>query len=362
MKEIRIGLIGLGGIINMHVEQIEKNSDLSIVAVCDLDINKVNEWGERYNLKPDKRYTEHKQLIEDSEVDAIISATSNDAHYDIIKSCMLAEKPLMTEKPFTKTYSEAKRLLDISKRNQSDCFVGFSYRYVPSFRMAREWIRSGKIGQVRHVSVQYLQEWGVPLHETPMNWRWDPAITGTGVLHDLGTHMIDAARFLVAEPLQVRGLLKNLISERPAATGKDTVEVNIDDFAGFIAILEGEIPAVFQTSRNAFGSGNQLEVSIYGDLGTLHMGYEYGDTLIWIRQDEAIRSKIKEEVTVPENYKLIQMQDFVHFVRNGGSDSTPTLIDGYKNQLALEAIIQSDKQGRIIQLEDIEDKEERASI
>jgi predicted dehydrogenase len=355
MKEIRVGLIGLGGIINMHVEQMHKIGNMRVAAVCDMDESKVIEWGNRYGLAEAKMYTAFEDLVADSEVDAIISATPNNAHFAIVKACLLQGKPLMTEKPFTRTYQEARELRDLADRHNSDCFVGFSYRYVPSFRMARDWVASGKIGKVRHVSIQYLQDWGVPLYGTPMNWRWDPLITGTGVLHDLGTHMIDAARFIVAEPIEVKGMMRNLIAERPAA-GDKKVAVGIDDFAAFTALLEGGIPAVFQTSRNAYGSGNQIEVSIYGDLGTLHMGYEFGETLTWIHQDEMTKTKTKEDVWVPESYKLVQMQDFANYVRGDRAESMPTLIDGYRNQLTLEAIIQSDKSGRLVQLNELENK------
>jgi len=354
MKEIRVGLIGLGGIINMHVEQMQKAGNMSIAAVCDMDKEKMNDWGNRYKLANEKRYSRYQDLIEDRDIDAVICATPNDAHYAIVKECLLRGKPLMTEKPFTRTFQEAYKLRELSYQKNSDCFVGFSYRYVPSFRMAREWIKAGKIGKVRHISIQYLQDWGVPIYKTPMNWRWDPAITGTGVLHDLAAHMIDAARFMVAEPVSVRALMQNLIAERPASDGESTVAVDIDDFAAFTALLEGGIPAVFQTSRNAYGSGNQIEASIYGDLGTLHMGYEYGETLTWIHQDTATKSKVKSEVKVPHSYERIQIQDFANFVHGIKSDTMPVLIDGYRNQLALEAIIQSNHLGKSVELSEIE--------
>lgn len=357
MEEIRVGIIGLGGIINMHVGQMQKLGNMRISAVCDLDHSKVVEWGDRYDVGQEKRFTSFQDLIKDSEVDAVISTTPNNAHFAIVKECLLQGKPLMTEKPFTKTYKEACELRDLANEQNRDCFVGFSYRYVPSFRMAREWIKSGKIGKVRHISIQYLQEWGVPLFETPMNWRWDPNVTGTGVLHDLATHMIDACRFIVAEPIAINGMMRNLIAERPAADKDSKVSVDIDDFAAFTALLEGEIPAVFQTLRNAYGSGNQIEVSIYGDLGTLHMGYEYGDTLTWIHQDQDTKSRVKEELSVPNVYNLLQIEDFANYVRGNKSESMPTLMDGYRNQLALEAVIQSNKLGKSIQLSEIEDEE-----
>lgn len=344
MEIIRIGLIGLGGMAHSHVDKMSKVPGLVVSAVCDTDAAKVSAWGERLGLPASSGYTDYQELIASTEVDAVLAATPNDAHHAIVAACLRAGKPLMAEKPFTRTFAEAQDLRAIAEEQQADCFVGFSYRYVPSFRMAREWIRQGKLGTVRHVAIQYLQEWGVPLFGTPMNWRWDAPVTGTGVLHDLASHMIDAARFLVGEPVAVQGLLHNIIAERPGPGG-EAVPTAIDDFAAFIAMLAPGVPAVCQTSRNAYGCGNQLELSIYGDLGSVHIGCERGERLTWVHPDPETGARSTMEIHVPDAYKLEQLQDFADYVRRGAGEATPTLLDGYRNQLALEAVIRSSETG-----------------
>jgi predicted dehydrogenase len=352
MKKVRIGLIGLGVMASEHVKQLLQIEGVTITAICDRESDRVLEWGLRYQIEQQSRYTEYEALITDPNVDAILSVTPNDAHYDIIRLCLIHGKPIMTEKPFTRTYAEAKALLELSETHSSACMVGFSYRYVPSFRMARDMIRNGKIGKIRHVFIQYLQQWGGPLFEIPMNWRWDKSVTGTGVLADLGSHMIDSARFLVAEPLEVSALMASFISQRKEPVSGKLVDVDIDDFAAFTAVLEQGIPAVCQTSRNAYGCGNQLEVSVYGDIGSLHMGCEYGDSLTWVHANEE-RSQVREKITVPDRYRLKQMQDFVDLVRGTVREETATLRDGYLNQRAMEAIELASLDRKTISIEDI---------
>jgi predicted dehydrogenase len=357
VQEIRVGLIGLGVMSSVHAAQIQLISGMRVAAVCDTDLSKVTECADRLGLAEAFRFTDFHDLIAHPEVDALLAATPNHIHFAVVEAALQAGKPLMAEKPFTRTYHEAKQLYALAQAKGADCFVGFSYRYVPSFRMAREWIGAGRLGKVRHISVQYLQEWGIPLFKTPMNWRWDRQITGTGVLHDLASHMVDATRFIVGEPTMVSGMLRNLIPERTTVSGQK-VSTDIDDFAAFTAVLEDGTPAVFQTSRNAYGCGNQLEVSIYGDLGSIHIGCERGDTLTWVHHHAETNSRAKEEIRVPDTYKLEQLQDFSAYVRNGGQASTPTLRDGYRNQLALEAVVQSDRLGRAVSLSEVETNEE----
>lgn len=360
MNNLRLGLIGLGGMAPVHIEQIGRVDGAAVTSICDRDAGKVAEWGKRLHIAEKGRYTDYERLIADPDVDAVISVTPNDVHYDIVRLCLRHGKPVLAEKPFTRTFAEAAALLRTYREqaNPPACMVGFSYRYVPSFRMAREMIREGKIGTVRHAAIHYFQEWGVPLFGTPMNWRWDPAVTGTGVLADLGSHMIDAARFLIGEPLEVSALLRSLIKERKTADGA-VVNVDIDDFAAFVAVLEGGAAAVFQTSRNAYGCGNQLEISVYGDLGSLHMGCEYGDVLTWVHENEA-GCKVREKIYVPDRFRLVQMQDFVDLARGIRREETPTLFDGYLNQRALAAVVRAHETRRTVAVEEIEAEAEQA--
>ncbi|WP_276356581.1 Gfo/Idh/MocA family protein [Cohnella caldifontis] len=352
METVRLGLIGLGGMANVHVEQLLKLEGAVFTAICDSDVRKHAEWGERLGLGASARHSDPEALIRDPNVDAVLSITPNRVHAEIIRLCLVHGKPLMTEKPFTRTFAEAAELLELARSREIPCMVGFSYRYTPSFRMARDMIRGGRIGEVRHVFIQYLQQWGGPLFETPMNWRMDPAVTGTGTLGDLGSHMVDAARFLIGEPIRVSSLMSSLIKERKDPVSGNPVPVDIDDFAAFVAELEPGVPAVFQTSRNAFGAQNQFEISVYGDTGSLHMGWEDGEHLTWVHPNEE-RSEVREKIAVPERYKLKQMQDFLDLARGKVREETPGMRDGYLNQRVLEAIARSARERRSVAPEEI---------
>ncbi|BBH21298.1 oxidoreductase [Paenibacillus baekrokdamisoli] len=356
MKEIKIGLIGLGGMANVHLEQMAKLEGVHVTAICDSNAQAVEQAGDKLNIAQEHRYADYADLIADDEVDAILSITPNNVHYEIVKCCLLHKKPFMTEKPFTRTYEEALELFELYETDPIPSMVGFSYRYVPSFRYARDLIREGKLGAIRSVFVQYLQSWGVSMVGTPMNWRYQSSITGTGALADLGSHMVDAARFMIGEFTEVTAQMKTFISKRhdPATGSEGTVDV--DDFTGFLATLEGDVAGVFQTSRNAYGSGNQLEVTIYGDLGTLSVSCERGNELTWIRPqaesgDPSLSVTGRHQVPAP--YAVTQMQDFADMLRGSVRDELPGLQDGYANQEVLEAIAQAASLKRTIAPADI---------
>ncbi|RAP76724.1 Gfo/Idh/MocA family protein [Paenibacillus montanisoli] len=359
MKEIRIGIIGMGGMANVHMEHLAKIEGVSVAAICDANEEAVERAGDKLGISAGKRYTNFEAIIADRDVDAVLSITPNIVHHAIVKCCLRHGKPFMTEKPFTRTYEEAFDLYQLYEQNRIPSMVGFSYRYVPSFRYARDLIRAGKLGTVRHIFVQYLQSWGVAMVGTPMNWRYQSAMTGTGALGDLGSHMVDAARFIVGEISEVSAQMKTFIVNRPnPATGKEGT-VDVDDFTGFLASLECGAAGVFQTSRNAYGSGNQLEVTVYGDLGTISVSCERGQELTWIQPqadagDPAI--SVNGVHKVPEQYHITQMQDFVDMIRGHVREELPSLPDGYRNQEVLEAIHQAALQKRTVAPADVREQ------
>jgi predicted dehydrogenase len=185
-----------------------------------------------------------------------------------------------------------------------------------------------------------LQGWGAAQYNTPYVWRFNKEITGTGTLGDLGSHMIDMARFLFGEFQELSAQLHTVISERlDPLTGK-MVKIEVDDFASFQARMTGDVMGVFQTTRNAIGSGNQHEVSIYGDNGTIHASTQEQDRLIWIREEES-GQLAKISLEVPKQCKVAQYSDFLAMLEGSVSDGFPGFMDGYRNQEVLDAIVRA---------------------
>ncbi|GAE04471.1 Gfo/Idh/MocA family protein [Paenibacillus sp. JCM 10914] len=306
--------------------------------------------GDQLGIEESKRYVDFKELIKDPDVDAVISITPNNVHADIIRACLEAGKPFLTEKPFTRTYEEAVPLLEQYEQQQPiPAMVGFTYRYTPAFRYARELVRTGKLGTIRHFSIQYLQGFGVPSHQVPYMWRYNKAITGTGTLGDLGSHMIDMARFLFGEFEEVTAQLQTIIPERHDPVTGAMAKIEVDDFASFQARMTGDIMGVFQTSRNAFGSGNQHEVSIYGDLGTVHAGTLDPERIVWIREQEQGQLSTTT-LEVPAHCKVKQYADFAAVLRGAPADGVPGFMDGYRNQEVLDAVVRASETKAMVEL------------
>lgn len=344
MGKFRVGIIGLGGMAQSHIRGLQAIDSFEIMAICDIVEEKCKAVGDQLTISIENQYIDFRKLIDSGKVDAVISATPNNVHAEILSYCIEKNMPILAEKPFTLNYKEALELAEKYERNPIPCMVGFSYRYTPAFRYVKSLVESGKIGNVRSFSIQYLQGWGSPHFQTPYVWRFNSEITGTGVLGDLGSHMIDMAHFLFGSFEEVSAQMESLITKRKKEKSEELEEFKIDDFASFQARMSNGLVGTFQTTRNALGSGNQHEVSIYGDRGTLHASTNDEGNIHWIYIDEETNKIVEDKVAVPDSVKQTEWEEFAQMLNGKTNEGFPDFYAGLENQKVLEAIIQSSKQ------------------
>ena len=344
---VRVGVIGLGGMAGHHLNVLSQIPEAAVTAVCDVNPELLDRVGDQ--LQVDRRYRDYVSIVQDPEVDCLLSVVPNDAHADILELCIRHGKPCMSEKPFTATFAEAERLKELYEASPIPIMVGFSYRYVPAFRYAKHLIEQGELGEIRHIAVNYLQQWGAEMFDSPFSWRFSKKMSGSGALGDLGSHMIDAARYFVGEFSRVASLMKTFVPERKApGTGEERIRVDVDDFAAFVAEFENGAAGVFTTSRNAIGFGNHLEVTLFGTLATVQVNCEHPKVIRkWEKREGPVDSNLSI-LEVPDSFELYLLQDFLNLVRGKPSKDAPGFWDGYQNQLILDRVIRSFETGQCV--------------
>jgi predicted dehydrogenase len=151
--------------------------------------------------------------------------------------------------------------------------VGFTYRRAPAIALARELVAQGRLGQVRHVRAQYLQDW-IADPEAPLSWRLVKEKAGHGALGDIGAHIIDLTQFVTGDRIaEVSGQLETFVTERPlpathsalsGTASKERGAVTVDDAASFLTRFGSGAMGVFESTRFATGRKNALRVEING--------------------------------------------------------------------------------------------------
>ena len=319
-------------------------------------------------------YLDWHELLADSAVQLFDNGGPNYLHAEPCIEAAKAGKHVFCEKPLGRTASEAKAMLNAVEKAGVKHMVGFNYRFVPALALARQLILEGKLGRIYHFRAVYLQEW-IMDPQFPRVWRLEKALAGSGALGDLGSHIIDLARYLVGEPARVMAMTRTFIDERPLPDGSGTGKVDVDD--AFTALLEFESGALgtLEASRFARGRKNHQVIEINGEKGSIVFNLERLNELnvFWADDTPANTQGFHNVlVTEPEHPYIAHwwpqghiigwehtfVHEFYHFLDAIVNDRPvdpigATFLDGYRNALICDAIMQSAASGRTVDIHPI---------
>src|SRR5258708_15833228 len=179
-----------------------------LVSIAGRDKERVEADAQRFGYE--KAVTDWHELVNDPNIQVFDNSAPNNLHAEPCIAAAEAGKHIICEKPLGRNAAESKLMWEAAQKAGIVHMCAFNYRFVPAIRLARDIIQAGRLGRIYHFRAQYLQEW-IADPNFGMVWRLDAATAGSGSLGDLGTHIIDLARFLVAEPQRVSALTKPFI-------------------------------------------------------------------------------------------------------------------------------------------------------
>ena len=338
------------------------------MAIAGRNADATAEAARRYGYE--KYYTDWHDLVADPDVQVFDNGGPNDAHAEPCIAAAQAGKHIFCEKPLGRTAEEARSMLDAVNKAGVRHMVAHNYRFVPAIVLARNLIASGKLGRIFHFRAVYLQEW-IMDPNFPMTWRLEKAVAGSGTLGDLGSHIIDLARYLVAEPTRVMAMTKTFIDERPTANG-GRAKVDVDD--AFVSLVEFENGALgtLEASRFAAGRKNYEVLEINGENGSIRFNMERMNELeVFWANEEPKETRGFHTVSVTESFHPYYenwwphghiigwgetfVHEFHHFfdaiVNNKPVDPAgATFEDGYKNAVIGDAVLASAASGRMVDI------------
>ncbi|WP_435771787.1 Gfo/Idh/MocA family protein [Nocardioides sp. SYSU DS0651] len=303
--------------------------------------------------------TDWASVVVRDDVHVVDICTPGESHREIALAALAAGKHVLVEKPLANSVPEAQDMVAAAARAAARGVrsgVGFNYRRVPALALARELVADGRIGAVRQVRAAYLQDWLADA-SAPMTWRLRKESAGSGVLGDLGSHVVDLVQHLLGEPVvTATGHLCTFVPTREGPSGPEPVTV--DDAAW--ATLETASGAVagIEVSRVATGRKNGLTLELYGDRGSIAFDLERLNELhLQEGLGGATTGAQRIVVTEPDHPSLsawwppghvlgwdhtftIQAADFLTAVADG-RDPAPSFTDGLAVQRVLDAVERS---------------------
>lgn len=230
-------------------------------------------------IAPDRAYADFAQMAlaeaaRPDRIDAVAIVTPNHLHADVATAFLRAGIPVICDKPMTATLAEAEALAALARETAVPFVLTQTYTGYPMVREARAMIARGDIGEVRHVQVEYLQDWlAGPIEQSGHKqalWRTDPLLSGAGgCIADIGTHAANLATFVTGLP--VRHVLADLTAFEPGR--------RLDDNASVLLRFDSGAKGMIWASQITPGTKNALSLRIAGSRGGLAWQQENPDLL-----------------------------------------------------------------------------------
>ncbi|HEY0558872.1 MAG: dehydrogenase [Mycobacterium sp.] len=317
--------------------------------------------------------TDWRRVVDDPAIDVVDIATPNHLHAEIAIAAAAAGKHIICEKPLARTGDEARSMYDAVRGADLVHMVAFNYRRTPAVALARQYIEEGAIGRILNFRGTYLQDWSAD-PDSPLSWRFQKEIAGSGALGDIATHVVDLARYLVGDISAVNSVLSTFIPDRPVQSGgadslgttrgggpRAAVDVD-DEVMTLLRFTNGAVGSL-EATRNAYGRNNYITFEIHGTEGSIFFNYERRDELqVCFASDGGDRRGFRTVYTGPAHpyggglwpipalgigygeTKIIEAYDFFSAIAAGTSVS-PNFADGYQIALVDDAIVESAAKG-----------------
>ena len=314
-----------------------------------------------------------RRAVERDDIDIVDICTPGDTHAEIALAALAAGKHVLCEKPLANDVAEADLMVAAAERAHARGVVsmcGFSYRRTPALSLARRLVEQGRIGEVRHVRAQYLQDW-LSDPDAPFTWRLDKDRAGSGTLGDIGAHSIDTAQWLTGDAIAgVSAIMRTFVPMRPvldeqvglggrAQADAPRQTVTVDDAAAFTARFAGGAMGVFEATRLATGHRNSNRIEVNGDRGSIAFDFRAMNELeFYDASDPAGEQGFRRiQANEPEHpyadawwpaghglgYEHLFTHQIVDLVRAiaGGSPVSPSFADAARVQRVLAAVERS---------------------
>ncbi len=333
---VRIALIGTGGMARHHAEKFRAIPGCRIVACADVDRARAEAFAQTHGIP--KAFGDLTTLLREAPCDAVSIVTPDPFHLPLTLEALKAGKHVLCEKPLALNQRDARRMLAAARRAQRIHMVNLSYRNWPALQEVARQVRSGALGELRHVEASYLQSWLVGNYwgdwRTSPTWLWrlSQRHGSLGVLGDVGVHIVDFAMFPAGPIRSVYCHLKTF----PKAPGNRIGEYRLD--ANDSAVLNVEFAngalGAIHTTRWSTGHKNRLYLKISGTLGAVEIDSERATDRYRVCRGAAVHTGEWQEVTckgTPTNH-----QRFIRAIKAGRQDQ-PDFNDGVLAQSVLDA-------------------------
>lgn len=353
---IKAAVIGASFAKAAYLPALKTIDDIEIVAISSARLESAQEAANAFEVP--HAYDDWQVMLDNHEVDLVGIATPTIYHAPMALAALERGAHILCEKPMAMNADESRQMLEKAELLGRVHVIGHELRFNPNRRKIRQLIQDGTIGEVRHVNIVNISgTWGDPASRAAGDW-WSLDEMGGGRLGANGSHQIDLIRYWLGDMGAISGQIATMVANRRDKTTGEAWTATADDQASFTAEMQnGALVSVFLSGAARHNMGNRTE--IFGSEGTITL-LDADEKLMVARAGEAFQdmSETDPNASLPGVGKGIwnvsvvaMMHEIADAIRaNRRTETAATFDDGLKCQLAMDAVRQSSKERKWINL------------
>jgi predicted dehydrogenase len=347
-----VGIVGLGyG--RAHIPGFQAAGG-EVVALCQRDESAARKLADRYGVR--HVFGRWEDMLERARPEIVVIATPPNLHLPIARAAFARGAHVLCEKPLAMTTAEAHAMVEDARRAGCVAMTSFNWRFTAGMQTLARLIADGELGRIFHLSARWLGG-RMAAGTAPASWRMDRAQAAHGAMGDMGVHLVDLIRWSVGE---FRRIVACSGIAHPArdlpGLGRPT---DTEDWCLMLAELEGGVQVTLTASRAAHGA-NEHALEIYGTRAAARYRLARDGSGWWAGELALSHGgafvPVEPRVPVPavdggEPPDVIGRAtiaplaaEFLEGIRGGGTPS-PSLEDGLRAQVVLDAAVESEKHG-----------------
>lgn len=307
-SKIGVGVIGTGRIGKLHIEHLAQHiPEVELISICSLDAVSIESLTKQFNVP--KTTDNYAALLADSQIDAVLVASSTDTHVEVSQAAAKAGKHVFCEKPISLDLEQIDETLAIVEKAGVKFQVGFNRRFDASFMRVREAVASGEIGEPHIIRITSRDPAPPPIEYVKVSG---------GIFLDMTIHDFDMARYLIGdEVVEVYATGGVRVDPKIGEVGDiDTAVITLRFQNGVIATIDNSREAVY---------GYDQRVEVFGSKGMVTAANPPTDTVTF-SGSEGTRAASPPYFFV-ERYKpafLSELRAFFACIQ----ENTPPLVTG----------------------------------
>ncbi|EGD5564148.1 D-chiro-inositol-2-dehydrogenase IolG2 [Salmonella enterica] len=296
MKKLRCGVIGLGRVGKMHVENMYLLPQLDIICAADYFIEEMSDW--LYSVNITSGYKNYQELLQRDDIEAVFIFTSTDMHEEIVTAAAQAGKHIFCEKPLSMNEDEQASMAVLRKVKEKGVTlqVAFNRRFDPQFHEVFELVRSGKIGRPQMIKIT---------SRDPDLLPHDLIKRIGGLIFDFTMHDFDMARFMMQDEVSEVYVKGNTLID-PGLKNID----DVDTLAVMLTFRNGGYALIDNSRRAVYGYDQRVEV--FGSEGMAYADNVSESTVKVFNSQHCIMKNPLPDFTV--RYREAYRTEILHFI------------------------------------------------